>query len=123
MYLADAEGGGCACATSPTSVILSRSGLTRLVDRLERDGLLVRESCLDDARGSFAKLTGAGCAKLRDGARHPPRRRPRAVPRALSRREQELLGDLLGAAPARRAARGAARAAAVDDARLDTQRT
>ncbi len=42
------------------SVLLSRSGVTRLVDRLERDGLLAREECADDARGAFAVLTGAG---------------------------------------------------------------
>jgi len=47
-----------------SSVLLSRSGLTRLVDRLERDGLLVRESCASDARGAFAKLTPAGEEKL-----------------------------------------------------------
>src|SRR6202171_5032832 len=33
---------------------LSRSGLTRLVDRLAREGLLERCSCEHDARGSFA---------------------------------------------------------------------
>lgn len=42
------------------SVLLSRSGVTRLVDRLERDGLLAREECAADARGAFAVLTGAG---------------------------------------------------------------
>ena len=42
------------------SVLLSRSGVTRLVDRLERDGLLAREDCAADARGAFAVLTGAG---------------------------------------------------------------
>src|SRR5437588_5062979 len=36
---------------------LSRSGLTRLVDRLEREGLLSRCSCEQDTRGSFACLT------------------------------------------------------------------
>ena len=46
------------------SVLLSRSGLTRLVDRLERDGLVERVSCADDARGAFARLTGEGRAKL-----------------------------------------------------------
>jgi DNA-binding MarR family transcriptional regulator len=40
--------------------VLSRSGLTRLVDRLAREALLVRESCPSDARGSFARLTPAG---------------------------------------------------------------
>jgi DNA-binding MarR family transcriptional regulator len=39
---------------------LSRSGLTRLVDRLERESLLERCSCDHDARGSFACLTDAG---------------------------------------------------------------
>jgi DNA-binding MarR family transcriptional regulator len=41
-------------------VILSRSGMTRLVDRLEREGLLEREPCDSDARGYFAVLTRAG---------------------------------------------------------------
>src|SRR6267154_3304817 len=39
---------------------LSRSGLTRLVDRLERDGLLVRCTCDHDARGAYACLTESG---------------------------------------------------------------
>lgn len=43
---------------------MSRSGLTRLVDRLERDGLLERCSCEHDARGAYACLTAAGLAKL-----------------------------------------------------------
>lgn len=46
-------------------VLLSRSGLTRLVDRLERDRLVVREACLSDARGLFAVLTDEGYARLR----------------------------------------------------------
>jgi DNA-binding MarR family transcriptional regulator len=42
------------------SVLLSRSGLTRLVDRLERQGLLKRERCESDARGLFAEITPEG---------------------------------------------------------------
>ena len=49
-------------------MILSRSGLTRLVDRLEREGLIARESCPSDARGSFATLTPPVARKL-DAAR------------------------------------------------------
>jgi DNA-binding MarR family transcriptional regulator len=64
LYLADAEGEKMRMCDLASSVILSRSGLTRLVDRLERDGLLVRESCPSDARGAFAKLTPAGHEKL-----------------------------------------------------------
>ena len=41
-------------------VLLSRSGTTRLVDRLERDGLLVRDTCDSDGRGCFAVLTDQG---------------------------------------------------------------
>ena len=40
--------------------LLSRSGMTRLVDRLERQGLLARDTCASDARGCFAVLTDAG---------------------------------------------------------------
>ena len=45
---------------------LSRSGLTRLVDRLERDGLLERCSCDHDARGSYACLTDSGRERLQE---------------------------------------------------------
>jgi DNA-binding MarR family transcriptional regulator len=41
-------------------VLLSRSGTTRLVDRLERDGLLERDACDSDGRGCFAVLTDRG---------------------------------------------------------------
>src|SRR5437763_13481366 len=41
-------------------VLLSRSGTTRLVDRLERDGLLERSICDSDGRGCFAVLTDKG---------------------------------------------------------------
>jgi DNA-binding MarR family transcriptional regulator len=43
---------------------LSRSGLTRLVDRLERDELLERCSCEHDARGAYACLTDQGSERL-----------------------------------------------------------
>ena len=47
-----------------SSVLLSQSGLTRLVDRLERDGLVVREPCPDDRRGLLASITPAGRERL-----------------------------------------------------------
>ncbi len=50
------------------SVLLSRSGVTRLVDRLERDGLVERIPCEDDARGQYAVLTQRGRAAF-DAAR------------------------------------------------------
>lgn len=45
---------------------LSRSGLTRMVDRLEREGLLGRCSCDHDARGSYACLTESGRVRLEE---------------------------------------------------------
>jgi DNA-binding MarR family transcriptional regulator len=45
-------------------VLLSRSGMTRLVDRLARDGLIERHTCTDDGRGAYAVLTARGAALL-----------------------------------------------------------
>jgi DNA-binding MarR family transcriptional regulator len=42
------------------NMVTSRSGLTRLVDRLEEAGFLRRESCPGDGRGAYAVLTEAG---------------------------------------------------------------
>ncbi len=46
-------------------VLLSRSGLTRLVDRLEAEGLLTRDRCGTDRRGAYAVITEQGIAALR----------------------------------------------------------
>lgn len=46
-------------------VVLSKSGLTRLVDKLEEARLLQRQSASEDGRGAFAVLTDEGYAALR----------------------------------------------------------
>jgi DNA-binding MarR family transcriptional regulator len=46
-------------------VVLSRTGLVRLVDRIESAGLLRRESVPEDGRGSYAVITPEGTATLR----------------------------------------------------------
>ncbi|GII84645.1 MarR family transcriptional regulator [Sphaerisporangium siamense] len=43
---------------------LSTSGVTRVVDRLEREGLVRRVACASDRRASYATLTDAGLARL-----------------------------------------------------------
>ena len=43
---------------------LSTSGVTRVVDRMERDGLLRRRACPTDRRSSYAVVTAAGLARL-----------------------------------------------------------
>jgi DNA-binding MarR family transcriptional regulator len=68
LFLADAPEGRMRMSDLAESVLLSRSGLTRLVDRLEREGLLKRERCESDARGLFAEITPQG-RRLFDAAR------------------------------------------------------
>src|SRR5215210_5357769 len=60
IHLKAAPGKRLRMAELADSVLLSRSGVTRLVDRLEREGLLARDSCSSDGRGCFAVLTEAG---------------------------------------------------------------
>ena len=43
---------------------LSTSGITRVVDRLERDGLVCRETCVTDRRGFWAALTSTGSDRI-----------------------------------------------------------
>jgi len=45
-------------------VLLSRSGLTRLIDRLQSEGLVRREPSPGDARGTYTVLTAEGYARL-----------------------------------------------------------
>ena len=76
-------------------VLLSRSGLTRLVDRLAADGLVDREPCPSDARGTFTVLTESGLARLREAAPTHLRGIEEYVTRRLSAEELATLGDLL----------------------------
>jgi DNA-binding MarR family transcriptional regulator len=49
-------------------VLLTASGITRLLDGLERSGLVERGSCDSDRRVVYAVLTEAGLAKVRAAA-------------------------------------------------------
>ncbi|MBW3622032.1 MAG: MarR family transcriptional regulator [Armatimonadetes bacterium] len=77
------------------AVLLSRSGLTRLVDRLEKAGLLRREACPSDRRGSFAVLTDAGEAALRESWPGYARATVEHFARHLSDEEAETLKRIL----------------------------
>jgi DNA-binding MarR family transcriptional regulator len=94
LVLADADGERMRMCDLASSILLSRSGLTRLVDRLERDGLLERQSCPSDARGAFARLTPAGRARFDEARRtHLAGVRTLFLDR-LEPEEQELLGRM-----------------------------
>jgi DNA-binding MarR family transcriptional regulator len=63
-HLEEADSGRMRMCDLAEQAQMSRSGLTRLVDRLEREGLLERCSCEHDARGAYACLTELGRQRL-----------------------------------------------------------
>jgi DNA-binding MarR family transcriptional regulator len=81
------------------TVILTASGITRLLDGLERQGFVEKASCAADARVSYAKLTDAGRAKLEAAAiTHVAGIRELFLDR-FSESERETLAGLLGRLP------------------------
>jgi DNA-binding MarR family transcriptional regulator len=65
IQLAQAPGRRLRMSALADRVLLSRSGITRLVDRLVADGMVERTTCTTDARGAEATLTRAGLERLR----------------------------------------------------------
>ncbi|HET6209510.1 MAG TPA: MarR family transcriptional regulator [Jatrophihabitans sp.] len=68
VQLAEAPDNRLRMSELAEAVLLSRSGLTRLVDRMQRDGLVSRAPDPDDARGLYTVLTEQGRDALRDAA-------------------------------------------------------
>nr|WP_242613073.1 MarR family transcriptional regulator [Herbihabitans rhizosphaerae] len=77
-------------------VLLSRSGVTRLVDRMERDGLVVRERVDEDGRGVVARLTSTGFDTLRAASSTHLAGVTRHFVSALSEEELRVVGELCG---------------------------
>ena len=65
LHLSKAEGGRMRRVDLAEQVLLTASGITRLLEGLERSGYVCKETCASDARVSYAKLTDEGLAKLR----------------------------------------------------------
>jgi DNA-binding MarR family transcriptional regulator len=65
VRLARSPGGELRMTDLAAQTGLSTSGVTRVVDRLERDGLATRRACPTDRRGSFTVITPAGLDKMR----------------------------------------------------------
>ena len=71
LYLAQADDRRLPMSALAESTMLTRSGITRLVDGLVASGLIERVACPNDARISYAQLTHSGYQKLREaGASH-----------------------------------------------------
>ena len=82
------------------SVLLTPSGITRLLEGLERCGYVERASCASDARVTYAQLTDEGEAKLREAARTHVSGIRDFFQGRFSKEELEALGGLLERLPA-----------------------
>ena len=69
LHLAEADDRRLRMSDLAQGIVLTRSGVTRLVDRLVRDGLVERGRCADDGRGSEARLTETGLERLREASK------------------------------------------------------
>lgn len=68
VFLSEAPDGRMRMAELAGGVLVSPSGLTRRVDRLVAEGLVVRERCPSDRRGTFAVLSDVGRRRLEEVA-------------------------------------------------------
>jgi DNA-binding MarR family transcriptional regulator len=75
---------------------LSPSGITRLLDRLEDQGLVGKGECKEDARVSYALLTEAGLAKIKQAWPEHVEAVELRVASVLSEEEIHTLRELLG---------------------------
>ncbi|MEO7198548.1 MAG: MarR family transcriptional regulator [Solirubrobacterales bacterium] len=66
LHLAGSDGHSLRMGQLADHLLLSRSGLTRLVDRLARRGLVERHSCPSDRRGTYARLTADGLRRFEE---------------------------------------------------------
>jgi DNA-binding MarR family transcriptional regulator len=68
LVLSHSEGGMMRRVDLAETVLLTASGITRLLEGLERSGYVCKQTCESDARVSYAKLTDDGRQKLSDAA-------------------------------------------------------
>ena len=78
---------------------MTPSGVTRLLDGLERDGLIGREDCSSDRRVSYAVLTKAGRDKLREASKSHTRQIRELVGGPFDEHELAQLAALLDRLP------------------------
>lgn len=68
VQLSEAEGSRLRMHELARRMVFSRSGLSRLIDRMQQADLVVRERCDDDRRGFFVVMTSHGLDRLRESA-------------------------------------------------------
>jgi DNA-binding MarR family transcriptional regulator len=81
------------------AVLLTASGITRLLDGLERAGWVEKRACKTDARVSYAVLTEAGVEKFEAARRSHNADVEELFASRFSAEERERLAELLGRLP------------------------
>jgi DNA-binding MarR family transcriptional regulator len=99
LQLSLAEGGFMRRVDLAGSVLLTASGITRLLEGLERSGYVEKASCPSDARVTYAKLTDAGRRKLDEARVTHLRGVEELFTSRYSEEELESLGALLSRLP------------------------
>jgi DNA-binding MarR family transcriptional regulator len=82
-----------------SSLMLTASGVTRLLDGLEREGLVGREACESDRRVTYAVLTKTGRDKLRQADRTHTRQIGELMSAHFDKAQLAQLSDLLARLP------------------------
>jgi DNA-binding MarR family transcriptional regulator len=99
LYLAQAENRKLPMSAISERTMLTRSGITRLIDGLVEQRLIDRVSCESDARVSYAQLTDTGYDKLREAGSTHVRGIERLFLTHFSADELEVLAGLLSRLP------------------------
>jgi DNA-binding MarR family transcriptional regulator len=99
LYLAQAPDRKLPMSALAESTMLTRSGITRLVDGLVSGGFVERAACPNDARVSYAQLTEPGLAKLRAAGCTHVRSIRRLFLERFDAQETAQLASLLGRLP------------------------
>src|SRR5215213_8350282 len=99
LHLSRADGGMMRRVDLAESVLLTASGITRLLDGLERAGFVEKRACKSDARVSYAKLTESGAEKLAAAAQTHVAGIEELFTGRFSAEEIATLGELLARLP------------------------
>jgi DNA-binding MarR family transcriptional regulator len=99
LRLKNAEGGRMRRVDLANEVLLTASGITRLLEGLERSGYVCKETCASDARVSYAKITDEGATKFKAASETHLRGIDELFLSRYSGSELATLAELLGRLP------------------------
>ena len=99
LHLSHAEDGSLRRVDLAERLMLTPSGVTRLLDGLERDGWVRKGQCDSDARVTYAVLTDEGRERLESAGRTHITQIREIFEERFSEEELDTLGELLGRLP------------------------